>query len=406
MRASQWFSLTAALTIVLLGSAPKLAAQTTQMPPPSEVELLAGPVTLYPSIVLRDVGFDSNLGNDPDEPKEDFTLTAQPRLRAAVPFGSTLFTASATVGLVYFATYKDQQSINRLFEGRLEGATWRLRPFLAAAHNHTNERAGYEIDARVLRQEATVSGGGELKFSGITSLTGFYRHSTHDFGDDERFLGTVLANQLDHTADVASVGARYAVTPLTTITLDVEAQRDRFDTSAIRNADSVRVVSGAQFSPDAMLKGGFAVGYREFNPQAPVLPKYRGLVGSVGLAYTLHDATVFRVEATRDVEYSFEPTTPYYLLTTGRLTLSQRIVGPCEVIALGGQDKLQYQGVEGSAMSGRVDRTLTVGGGVGFRLSPTMRLAVIYDYAERVSNQLDRRAYLRRRVFASAIYGQ
>jgi hypothetical protein len=119
----------------------------------------------------------------------------------------------------------------------------------------------------------------------------------------------------------------------------------------------------------------------------------------------LLDATVLSVEATRDVMYSFEPTTPYYLLSTGRLTLSQRIAGPCEVIALGGRDRLQYQAVEGLAVSGRVDRTRTVGGGVGFRLSPTMRLALIYDYSERVSNQLDHRAYLRRRVFASVTYG-
>jgi hypothetical protein len=123
---------------------------------------------LYPSIVLRDVGFDSNIGNASDEAKGDFTLTAQPRLRAAVPFGSTLLTASATVGLVYYATYKDQQSTNRLFEGRLEGSTSRLRPFLAAALNLTRERTGYEIDARVLRQESTFSGGAELTLTGVT----------------------------------------------------------------------------------------------------------------------------------------------------------------------------------------------------------------------------------------------
>ena len=56
---------TAALTIVLLlSSAPGLAAQTSQMPPAGEAAFLAGPVTLYPSIVLRDVGFDSNIRND------------------------------------------------------------------------------------------------------------------------------------------------------------------------------------------------------------------------------------------------------------------------------------------------------------------------------------------------------
>ena len=104
--------------------------------------------------------------------------------------------------------------------------------------------------------------------------------------------------------------------------------------------------------------------------------------------------------------YSFDPATPYFLVTSGRLTVSQRIGGPFDVIAVAGQDRLQYQGVAGLPVAARVDRTRTVGGGVGFRLSPSLRLALIYDRTERVSNELDRRAYERRRLFASATYGQ
>ncbi len=281
-----------------------------------------------------------------------------------------------------------------------------MRPFLAATLNHTRERAGYEIDARVLREEASVSGGAELKLTGITSLTASYRGTTQNYGDDERFLGTPLADQLDHTTNVASVGVKYALTPLTTVSVDMEWQRDRFDTSAIRDADSVRVMPGVQFSPDAVIAGRAALGFRQFTPRAPVLAGFSGLVGSANVAYTLLNVTVFGVEATRDVMYSFEPAAPYYLVTSGRLTLSQRIGGPYEVIALAGQDRLQYQGLEVLPVAGRVDRTRIVGGGVGYRFSPSLRLALIYDRTERVSNTRDRRAYERRRLFASATYGQ
>jgi hypothetical protein len=381
-------------------------AQTNQLPPAGEGAFLVGPVTLYPSIVLRDVGFDSNIRNEADEAKEDFTLTAQPRLRAAVPFGSTLLTASASVGFVYYATYEEEQSINRLFEGRLEWSPSRLRPFLAASLNHTRERAQYEIDVRVLRRETSLSGGADLKLTGITSLLASFSRTTHDYGDDEVFRGTALADQLDHTTDVASADVRYAVTPLTTVSIALELQRDRFDTSALRDADSVRLMPGVQFSPDAVIAGHVAMGFRQFTPRASVLAGFRGLVGSANVSYTLLNATRFSVEAARDVMYSFEPATPYYLATSGRLTLSQRIAGPYDVIALAGQDRLQYQAVEGLPVAGRVDRTGTIGGGVGFRISPTLRLAIIYDLTERVSNTRDRRAYQRRRVFASATFGQ
>ena len=400
---------TTALTIalsVMSPLAPAAQPQTTQVPPGREGVLLVGPVTLNPSIVLRDVGFDSNIRNEADEAKEDFTLTAQPRLGAAVPLGPSLLTASVAVGFVYYATYKEEQSINRLFEGRLEWSPSRLRPFLAASLNHTRERAGYEIDNRVLREETAISGGVDLKLTGITSLVASFDRTTYNYGDDEVFLGTALGNQLDHTAEVAGADVRYAVTPFTTVSIDLEFQRDRFDTSALRDADSVRVMPGVQFSPDAVIVGRVAMGFRQFTPRASVLAGFRGLVGSANMSYTLLNATTFNLDATRDVMYSFEPLTPYFLATSGRVTLTQRIGGPYDLIALAGRDRLQYQGVAGVPDVGRVDRTTIIGGGVGFRLSPSLRLALIYDRTERVSSTRDRRAYDRRRLFASATFGQ
>ena len=99
--------------VLVLMWAPGLTAQTGPSPPAGGATLVVGPVNLYPSIVLRDIGVDSNIRNDADDPKQDFTLTAEPRLRAELPVGSTLLTGSASVGFVYYATYKSQQSINR-----------------------------------------------------------------------------------------------------------------------------------------------------------------------------------------------------------------------------------------------------------------------------------------------------
>ena len=399
--------LTAALTIVLSVVCPLApAAQSSQPPPAREGAFLVGPVTLYPSIVLRDVGFDSNIRSEADDAKEDFTLTAQPGIRAAVPFGSTLLTASASVGFVYYASYKEEQSINRLFEGRFEGAPSRLRPFLAASLNHSRERAGYEIDARVLRRETSISGGADLKLTGITSLVGSFTRATHNYGDEEVVLGTALANQLDRTTEVAGAAVRYALTPLTTVSIDLQLQRDRFDTSALRDADSVRVMPGVEFSPDAVIVGRAAMGFRQFTPRASALARFHGLVGSANVSYTLLNATTFSVDATRDVQYSFEPATPYYLVTSGRVMLSQRIGGPYELIGVAGRDRLRYQGIQGLPVAERVDRTGSIGGGVGFRISPALRLAIIYDRTERVSSTRERRGYERRRVFASATVGR
>jgi hypothetical protein len=311
------------------------------------------------------------------------------------------------VGFVYYATYKAEQSINRLFEGRLEGAAAaRLRPFLVAALNQTRERSGYEIDARVLRRNTSLSAGAELKLTGITSLTGSYRRATTRYGDDERFLDTPLGAQLDETIDAAAAGVRYAITPLTTVVVDVEVQRDRFETSPIRDSDSLRVMPAAEFAPGAVITGRVAAGFRRFSPHDSRLDEFSGFVGSANLGYSLLGRTRFSVLATRDVMYSVDPATPYFLVTSGHLTVSQRVGGPFDVIVVAGLDRLQYQSVAGLPVAAPVDRTRTVGAGVGLRLGSSARLALIYDFTDRVSNELDRRAYERRRLFASVTYGE
>ena len=90
--------------LLMVAWAEAAAAQIGQAPPTTAAPLVAGPVNLFPSIALRDVGVDSNIHNDPNNPLQDFTFTAEPRLRAELPTGSTLLTGFASVGFVYYDT--------------------------------------------------------------------------------------------------------------------------------------------------------------------------------------------------------------------------------------------------------------------------------------------------------------
>jgi hypothetical protein len=378
-------------------------AQALSAQSPAAPLIQLGAVSLHPSVAFRDIGVDSNIRNESADPKQDFTFTTQPQLRATAPIGSVLLTGSAAVGLVYFATYKNEQSVNRRFDGRIESTGARVRPFLAATLNQTRERTGYEIDARVFRQDFGTTGGAEVKLTGITSLTGAYRRTIQEYGDDERFGGVALGQQLDHTTDAVTAGARLAITPLTTVVVDLELQRDRFVSAEFRDADSVRLMPAVEFAPDAVIAGRVAAGFRQFTPRNPHLADFSGLVLAANAATTVMGVTRFTVDATRDVMYSFDPITPYFVVTAARLTVAQRIGGPFDLVAVAGSERLQYQGLTES-LSGRVDRTRTVGGGVGLRLSPTVSFTLIYDVTERTSS-LEQRPYQRRRLFASATYG-
>ena len=387
------------LAIALILCAEGVSAQTSPARP-----LLLGPVTLRPSIVLRDVGVDSNIRSTSTEPQEDFTFTAQPKLASALPLGPALFTAAATVGFVYYATYKDEQSINWLVQSRVEDTNGRLRPFVDAAFNQARDRTGYEIHARVFHEDLTLGGGAELQITGITSLAASYRRERQKFGGDERVLGIALAEQLDHTTDAALAGIRVALTPFTTISTDVEVQRDRFHTSGFRDADSLRVAPGVTFAPDAVIAGRIEAGFRHFEPRDPRMSDFDGLVASVHAASTLFGMTRLVIDATRDVGYSFDPVTPNFVVDAAQVTVSQRMFGPVDIIALGSYDQLRYFGFEGLP-SERLDRTRRVGGGLGWRASPSLHFTLIYDVTERASANRERRVYQQRRLFASATYG-
>jgi hypothetical protein len=158
-----------------------------------------------------------------------------------------------------------------------------------------------------------------------------------------------------------------------------------------------------QFAPDAVITGRIAVGFRDFNPRDAHVHAFRGLAGAVNVAGTFLGATRVSVDATRDVMYSFDPATPYFLVDSGHLMVSQPIGGPFDVVGLTGLDRLRYYAVEGLPFPGRVDRTRMVGGGVGLRVSPSLRITFIYDFTKR-SSELDRRAYDRRRLIGSVTY--
>lgn len=392
-----------ALGVLMLGS-PSFA-QTTGPSLPTVAAIQVGPVSVYPWITLRDIGMDSNIFNEAAQPRDDFTFTVTPRVQAALRLGAARFVGTSSADFVYYQIYKDEQSINKLFEGRFDLVTARLRPYVSASRLRTRDRTGFEIDSRARRLETKVTAGLDFQVTSITALTAWARHDDQTYNQGERFLGVNLGDQLDHTSELAAAGMRLAVTPLTTITLAGEIQQDRFKTSPLRNADSVRLAPTVEFASGAALTGRAAAGYRQFTPLDPQLPQYRGFVASAGVGYSFLGVTHVDVQANRDVMYSFDASQPYYLAFGGRVAVSQRIAGPFDLIVLGNRERLRYQPLEGQILEGRIETTTSIGGGVGIHLGERLGFTLTYDRTARKSSDPSRREYDRRRMLGSVNYG-
>jgi hypothetical protein len=373
---------------------------------PETRPILAGAVTFYPTVALRDAGLDSNVFNDTTGQRGDFTYAVTPRLFVVAPIASTRFIGRALGNFTYYQTYKDQQSLSGLFDGRYEVVSPGFRPFASLGIADRRERRGFEIDARIRQRQTFASIGLDVDITPVTALTAWATRTTTAWDENEQYLGVGLADQLNYTSQSVAGGARLRVTPLTTIVIAAEAASDRFERSPLRDADSLRIGPAVDFDTSALIAGHVRADYRAFTPLDRSVANYRGMTVSGDLRYVFRDRVDVKVDANRDVEHSFDPLQPYFLESGGRLRLVQRVVGPFELIAVGERRDLHHQRVGGASFDGRRETTRTVGVGIGIQKTKQMRFELVYERTSRASSEPGWRDYERQRLFASAIYGQ
>jgi hypothetical protein len=241
----------------------------------------------------------------------------------------------------------------------------------------------------------------------ITALTAWVTRTTTAWDRNERYLGVGLADQLDYSATSLAGGARFKVTPLTTVTAAAEVGQDRFQRSPLRDADSLRVGPSVDFDSSAAITGHLRADYRSFRPLSPTVAEYRGLTAFADIRYLFRDWIEVKVDANRDVDYSYDPLEPYYLEMGGRLTVTQRVVGPFGVIGIAERWNIHHQQVFGGPeFDGRLDTTTSVGAGLAIQKSKQVRFELVYQHTSRRSSAPGWREYERQQIFASAIYGQ
>jgi hypothetical protein len=374
-----------------------------------------GPFAVTPTLSITGVGVDTNVFNAWENPKSDFTATITPAADAWLRLGPARLNLELSGSYLYFAQYSDQRALGTTDSARVELPLLHLRPWVEGWFLSVRDRPGYEIDVRVRRTETAVSGGSDFQASTRTTLGVSLTQTRVNYNTDASFLGYSLRDALNRTTTIESALFRYALTPLTTFVTAVDVVQERFDFSPIRDSDGFRVVPGVEFAATALINGSAHVGFRRLTMKTAGMPDYTGPVAAVDLGYTLLGITRFAVQVQRDVEYSYDPTQPYYLLTGVTGSVSQAVGGPWSVEARAGIQRLAYQTVGQSALAalgltdlqglaGRVDVVRSYGVGVGYKLGPSTRLGVNADYYTRRS-ELFLQQYRGLRVGTSVTYG-
>jgi hypothetical protein len=396
-----------ALAATLCGAPPAAYAQVPQIPPdPAEVgRIQVGPLSLNPRFELLNIGVDSNVYNEAQGAREDFTATLRPSLDATLRFGRGRLTYKSWMDAVYFQKYRDERSINRFGEARLEVRLNRFVPFASVSGLSTRDRPNREIDLRARRETQSIATGAALQVMSRTSLIGSVRREEIRYNPGSIFRGEDLSRQLDETLDFVQGGVRLNLTPLTSLLVIGSAERQRFEWSPDRDSNTWRIAPTLEFDPSALISGSVMVGYRQFTPLHDALLPFRGVVAQASVRYLLLGRTRFDAQVTRDIEYSYEELLPYYLRTGGLLTVTQLLGGPLDIQGIVGRDRLAYRATPSIASEpAGVDTTDTRAGGIGYRLGQTARIGVNVEFTRRRARTPDR-SYDRRRILGSITYG-
>ena len=382
------------------------AAQTIQDPYES-ARFQMGPVRFTPALQITSLGRDSNIFNEAENPKADTTAAIGPSVQLWIRPGGTRLSSHVGAQYLYFRQYDNQRAWNTAADGRWEVPLSRFTPYAEGSYINSKERVGYEIDSRSRRQDDMVGAGTEFRLTGTTKLVFGFRRFNAKYDEKESFVGEQLARALNRREDRSLVQFRYSITPLTTFLVEGELGRDRFEQANVRDSDTVKVMSGFQIKPLALISGKVTAGYRQFNPLASILPDYRGLAVNVDAAYISRGSTRYQVKVSRDVAYSFEPTRPYYGLLDMGLEVTQRLGPTWEAVGRGGRQVLNYRLLASSEVQAKSpnDRGYVAGAGVGYRPAETLRLGVDANYYTRKSELAGVRDYEGLRVFGSISYG-
>ena len=395
-----------AITVLCI-SAPKLCAQDVEQGDPIEtMPIRLGPLGLAPTITITNFGIDSNVFNDSVDPKSDFTFTATPTIAGRLRSGRLLVGGALATGLVYYRDFDDERSMDYSSRSRIDLDLGWFRPFGLAERLDSRDRLSLELDIRAPRVSTLIEGGARAVVSPWSGFTFAARRNSVAFDESSIFDGIALSQTLNSRTTTLEGGLELYLTPLTTMTMLVSRQEDRFDAMPERNSDSLRVMPTLRLDAPAIVQGTLGIGYRRFDGVDPSLPDFAGVVFKGSLSHVIAERTKVGVAIARDVEYSFEVFEPYYLTIGARLTVNHQLRDTIDVRAVAARDRLDYENLPTALepTNTRRDYVELVSAGFGYLLRTNVRVGVDLEYSRRRGDRLDRR-YDRTRLLGSASYG-
>jgi len=370
---------------------------------PTAGVLSFGPLKVAPGLIIREIGWDSNVFDEAEseQPKDDYVAALQPDLSMFTRLRFVKISAYAGSDLNYFKTYTGERSVGHAVRGRVDLLLSRLRPFVAGGQTKTRARANSEIDVRADRKEEELSGGLAFDLSAHSLVYAAAIRTRNSF-EDALQEGVNLGETMTREGNDYSGGMRTDITPLLALTVFGGFHEDLFAAVPLRNTESYFGTVQLRFAPEGLINGTAAFSYRDLRPVDPQVRAFKGLLGSAALSYSLLEVGRLSLGLSRNLEYSFDMAEGYYLENTVQLAYTHRLLGAIDAQVKGSRAFFDYSASE--TVPAHEDTLDIAAGSLGYNLRNRTRVALNYEYSRRRSAELAPRNYERRRVFLSWLF--
>lgn len=386
------------VVVALCGMSGAAAAQT-----PSG-RFQSGALAWTPTLTLRDAGVDSNVYDEPINPRRDHSAVLAPHVEGVLALSAGDVRFAGGVDFVYFQRYTSERSLNTRGNVRVNVRMLRIRPFATLAVLDARERVNSEIDVRARRAERDVGGGIGVGLTPRGTLEVGGSFTTATFRQGEVFRGVDLAHRLNRETTSGLVRFRYEVTALTKFVVEGSTSRDRFTLSPGYDAKNTTAKAGFEFEPDAVLKGRATVGFHRLEPLGPLGFGFDGVTAGIELGYVLLQRTRFDIRIDRGTSYSLEAQ-PYYLRTAYGGEIAHTLFAPIDVFVRGAWETLDYPGIPEQKLEADTLEVTRFGGGVAIRPGRRITMTINYEISERVGQLFPDRQYDRHRLYTNVTYG-
>jgi hypothetical protein len=374
------------------------ATAQPQPPPDQEDSHEQERFVWHPTAGITGFGYDSNVFNLPsDQPGSrqtgDWVASLAAGLAPIWNVGDVRIAADSDVVYNYFRTFATERGVDATASGRIDIPIARVRFHLGGGYANLRQRVNYEIDQRARRTEDDLNGGFDVALGGRTTIDLGVRRGVVRFADDDPLTQT-LRETLNRREQAATASVRYAMTPFTSLVVTGDRGMHRFDLSPGRNGNSSGLSGGLMLDSEAVIAGQALVGWRRITVNNPLIPTFSGLAWSGDLSTVLGTSTRLGAGSRRDVAFSSDELSPYYVQTSVGVGLTQALGDGWQIGAHADRVWLRYAHATVEIVPAYVEKVNVIGGQFGYRFPGGFRLGLeVESQQRRASTGAPGRAY-------------